>query len=104
MTGTRRVRCTVTSMQYSACGMEVGDYFEVGEDGVSVPDGKAFCWFAIASVIPLLNGRFGADGDAWLASRPLVACPDPPEALHMRLERLADPTGPDPSGRPDDPA
>jgi uncharacterized repeat protein (TIGR04076 family) len=85
------VRCTVEAMNYSACGLEVGDYFEVGPEGLSLPEGKGFCFFAIASVAPLLNGRLDApDADAWLASRPLVACPDPPENLIMRLERVND--------------
>jgi uncharacterized repeat protein (TIGR04076 family) len=82
------VRCTVEAMNYSACGMRVGDYFEVDGEGLTVPDGRPFCWFAIASVVPLLNGRLF--DDEWLDSKPLVACPDPPEALHMRLERLND--------------
>jgi len=86
---THTVRCTVVGMNYSACGLRVGDYFEVGPDGLVVPEGRPFCWFAIASVIPLVNGRL--DDDDWLDTRPLVACPDPPEALHMRLERVSDP-------------
>jgi uncharacterized repeat protein (TIGR04076 family) len=91
MSGGRRVRCTVEAMNYSACGMRVGDSFEVGPEGVSLPEGKGFCFFAIASVAPLLNGRLDTpDVDAWLASRPLVACPDPPENLIMRLELVDD--------------
>jgi uncharacterized repeat protein (TIGR04076 family) len=83
----RRVRCTVEAMNYSACGLQIGDWFEVGPEGLTLPEGKGFCFFAIASVVPLLNGRLDTpDVDAWLASRPLVACPDPPENLIMRLE------------------
>ena len=91
MTAGRRVRCTVESMNYSPCGMEVGDYFEVTREGLSLPEGKGFCFYAIASVAPLVNGRLDTpDVDAWLATRPRVACPDPPENLVMRLE-LVDP-------------
>jgi uncharacterized repeat protein (TIGR04076 family) len=75
-------------MNYSACGMQAGDHFDVGPEGVSVPAGSAFCWFAIASVLPMLRGRLDDDTERWLAGRPLVACPDPPEGLHVRLERL----------------
>jgi uncharacterized repeat protein (TIGR04076 family) len=83
----RTVRCTVESMNYSACGLQVGDWFEVSRDGVVLPEGKGFCFFAIASVAPLLNGRLDtADVEAWLATRPQVACPDPSENLVMRLE------------------
>ena len=86
----RTIRCTVESMNYSACGMVPGDSFEVDGDGeLSIPNGRPFCYFAIASVVPHLNGRQDDDeGQSWLDSKPLLACPDPPEALYMRLERL----------------
>lgn len=86
-----RIRCTVESMHYSACGMSVGDSFEIDADGLCVRAEHGFCYFAIASVLPMLRGHHGDDLDAWLASEPLLACPDPPEALHMRLERVTPP-------------
>lgn len=86
-----KVRCTVESMNYSPCGLEPGDYFEVDDEGLSLPSGKPFCFFAIASVTPLLKGRLDSvSAEGWLASRPLLACPDPPEALYMRLEQIRD--------------
>lgn len=81
------IRVTVDSMYYSACGLKIGDYFEVGPEGLSVHADDGFCYFAIASVLPMIQGRFGDNLEEWLASRPIVACPDPPEALHMRIER-----------------
>ena len=88
MTG-RTIRCTVESMNYSACGMVPGDYFEVDEVGeLSIPNNRPFCYFAIASVVPHLGGRLDGTGEDWLDSKPLLACPDPPEALYMRLERV----------------
>lgn len=85
----RTVRCTVSSMNYSACAMKEGDWFEVGPDGFRMPDGGHFCYFAVAAVLPLINGRIDAeDVDAWLDSRPVVQCPDPPEALRMTLSRV----------------
>lgn len=80
-----KVRCTVEDMNYSACGLEIGDYFDLEPDGLTVPEGERFCYFAIASLVPVLLGRLGAD-DPYLRSRPLLACPDPPEALHIRVE------------------
>ena len=82
-----RVRATVESMNYSACGLAVGDWFEVGPEGLSLPPGKSFCYFAIGAVVPLVTGRIDRpDAREWLGSRPLVACPDPPENVLMRLE------------------
>jgi len=83
------IRCTVESMQYSACGLKIGDYFEIDADGLSVHADNGFCYFAIASALPVLSGRAGVDLEDWLAQRPLIACPDPPEALHMRVERIS---------------
>jgi uncharacterized repeat protein (TIGR04076 family) len=85
MSEPRRIRCTVESMNYSACGLRIGDWFELGDDGISLPPGGGFCWFAIAAALPALVGRI--DDDAWFACAPRIACPDPPEALHMRIER-----------------
>jgi uncharacterized repeat protein (TIGR04076 family) len=91
MTG-RAVRCTVVSMNYSACAMKEGDWFEVDADGLRMPDGQPFCAFAITSVLPLVNGRLDGVGSGdWLDSKPLLQCPDPPEALWMRLEAVEPP-------------
>ena len=94
MTAPRRgVRCVVDSMNYSACGHVPGDAFEVDQDGLRITRGTGFCMFAIASVLPLLQGRMGEAGmDAWLASHPVVTCPDPAESLRMHLEPLEAPT------------
>lgn len=81
-----RVRCTVEEMNYSACGLEPGDWFELDPTGVRVPEGKRFCYFAVAAVIPAVLGHLEADApDEYLRSQPLLACPDPPENLHLRV-------------------
>ncbi len=73
----------------SVCGMQPGDYFEVTNSAeVRIPDGKHFCMYAIASVLPLLPAkqRVMPDND-WLESDSRVACPDPEEQLIMRIVR-----------------
>jgi hypothetical protein len=58
-----------------------------------VPKGKRFCYFAIAAVIPSVLGHLDADTPGhYLNTRPLLACPDPPENLHMRVEPLSEET------------
>jgi uncharacterized repeat protein (TIGR04076 family) len=87
-----RVRCTVEVMNYSACGLRVGDYFDLTSTGVTVPAGRSFCYFAIANVVSAVGGRLDSDvPDCYLVSQPLLACPDPPEALHMRLRTMPAP-------------
>ena len=71
------------------CGLKPGDYFEVTESSrVRIPEGKHFCMYALASVLPLLPAkqRKLPAGD-WLESDSLVACPDPDDRVIMRIER-----------------
>jgi len=72
------------------CGMKVGDYFEVTNSSeLRIPEGKHFCMYAIASVLPLLPAKQRQlSGDDWLEQDSLVACPDPDERLIMRIERV----------------
>ncbi|GAA3120152.1 TIGR04076 family protein [Streptosporangium carneum] len=73
----------------SVCGMEVGDCFVLENSAhLRLPDGKHFCVYALASVLPFLAAkqRDLAEGD-WLAQDSLFACPDPEERLVMRVER-----------------
>jgi len=74
----------------SVCGMRVGDYLEVTRSNeVRIPEGRHFCMYALACVLPLLPAkqRELLAGD-WMAQDSHVACPDPDERLIMRIERL----------------
>jgi uncharacterized repeat protein (TIGR04076 family) len=85
------LRVTVERIEgRSVCGMAVGDYFDVTESSrIRIPEGRHFCMFALASVLPMLAAkqRKQPRGD-WLEEDSLVACPDPEERLVMRIERL----------------
>ncbi|TBL32140.1 TIGR04076 family protein [Verrucosispora sp. SN26_14.1] len=73
----------------SVCGMAVGDSFDlVNSAHLKLPDGKHFCVYALASVLPFLAAkqRDLAAGD-WLDQDSLFACPDPEERLVMKVER-----------------
>ncbi|MGI9659526.1 MAG: TIGR04076 family protein [Gaiellaceae bacterium] len=74
----------------SVCGMQVGDWFEVRNSSqLVIPEGRHFCMYALSSALPLLAAKQRElDGNDWLASDSLVACPDPDEGLIMRIERL----------------
>ena len=85
------LRVTVAAIEgRSVCGLRVGDYFELTESSrVRIPEGKHFCLYALAAVLPLLPAKQRAlDGADWLAQDNLVACPDPEERLIMRIERI----------------
>lgn len=86
-----RLRVTVVEIGgRSVCGLSVGDYFEVSESSrVSIPDGRHFCLYALAAVIPLLPAKMRAlDPNDWMAQDSLVCCPDPDERLVMKIERV----------------
>ncbi|GAA4452692.1 TIGR04076 family protein [Phytohabitans houttuyneae] len=75
----------------SVCGMDVGDYFDLTHSAhLTIPEGKHFCVYALAAVLPFLAAkqRDMPPGD-WLERDTLFACPDPEERLVMRVERTA---------------
>lgn len=71
------------------CGLAVGDYVDVVESSqLRIPEGKHFCIYALAAVLPLLPAKQRQLPDSdWLERDSLVACPDPDERLVMRIER-----------------
>lgn len=85
------LRVTVDRIEgRSTCGLQPGDQFELTESShVTIPAGKHFCVFAMATVIPLLiaKERKLPAGD-WLEQETFVACPDPDERMVMRIERI----------------
>ncbi len=87
------LRVTVEAIEgRSVCGLEVGDYFEVTESSrLRIPDGRHFCLFALAAVLPLLPAKMRAlDPADWLTQDSLVACPDPDERVILRIERTGE--------------
>ena len=91
LTETFDLRVTVDRIEgRSVCGLAVGDHFEVSESSqLRIPDGKHFCMYAIAAVLPLLPAkqRRLPAGD-WLEHDTEVCCPDPDERVVMRIERV----------------
>ena len=84
------LRVTVDRIEgRSVCGMAVGDCFELTHSAhLKIPDGKHFCVYALASVLPFLAAKQRElPGGDWLAQDSLFACPDPEERLVMRVER-----------------
>lgn len=74
----------------SVCGLQVGDYFDLTNSSqLTIPAGKHFCVYAIASVLPLLAAKQRTlDENDWLETDSFVACPDPDERLIMRITRI----------------
>lgn len=70
------------------CNHHIGDYFEVSGENVSIPAGKTFSMYALATVLPLLPAkqRVTHDND-WMTTDDLVMCPDPNCQAVMRITR-----------------
>ncbi|MFN8531898.1 MAG: TIGR04076 family protein [Anaerolineae bacterium] len=86
------LRVTVERIEgRSVCGLSVGDYFDLTESSrVRIPEGKHFCLYALAAVIPLLAAKQRVlSANDWMETDTLIACPDPDERLIMRVERTS---------------
>jgi uncharacterized repeat protein (TIGR04076 family) len=73
----------------SVCGLQVGDYIDiVRSNEMRLPEGKHFCMYAFAAVLPLLPAKQrDLPPCDWMAQDSFVACPDPEERLVMRIDR-----------------
>lgn len=74
----------------SVCGLRPGDHFDVvGSNELRLPDGRHFCIYALAAVLPLLPAKQRQLAAAdWMERDTEVCCPDPDERLVMRIERI----------------
>lgn len=70
------------------CNHRIGDCFEVSGENLSIPAGKTFSMYALASVLPLLPAkqRMTHEYD-WMTTDDLVMCPDPNCEAVMRITR-----------------
>ena len=70
------------------CAMTVGDRFFLHGGKLSLPDGAAFCLYALQAVIPLLPAKQRPSHPAdWMETDTRAACPDPACRLVMRIDR-----------------
>ncbi len=84
------LRVTVESIEgRSVCGLSVGDYFELTNSSeLHIPDGKHFCVYALAALLPLLPAKQRQLPESdWLERDSRACCPDPEERVVMRITR-----------------
>jgi len=84
------LRVTVERIEgRSVCGLSVGDYFELTNSSeLHIPDGKHFCVYALAALLPLLPAKQRQLPESdWLERDSLACCPDPEERVVMRITR-----------------
>jgi len=84
------LRVTVESIEgRSVCGLSVGDYFDLTNSSeLHIPEGKHFCVYALAALLPLLPAKQRQLPETdWLERDSLACCPDPEERVIMRITR-----------------
>ncbi len=70
------------------CNHQLGDYFEVSGENLSIPAGKTFSIYALAAVLPLLPAKQRVtDARDWMSTDDLVMCPDPNCEAVMKITR-----------------
>ncbi|MDQ3398383.1 MAG: TIGR04076 family protein [Deinococcota bacterium] len=70
------------------CNHHVGDYFELSGENLSIPAGKTFSMYALASVLPLLPAKQRVtDENDWMTMDDRVMCPDPNCEAVMKVMR-----------------
>ena len=85
-----KLRVTVEEVQGKCTAPHrPGDYFEIKNGNIHVPDGKFICLYSLQSLIPLLpaNEREIAEDD-WMSSEKHVICPDPKGGVLWRIDRI----------------
>jgi uncharacterized repeat protein (TIGR04076 family) len=85
------LRITVERIEgRSVCGLSAGDYIDVVRSNeMRLPEGKHFCMYAFAAVLPMIPAK-QRDLPAcdWMSKDSHVACPDPEERVIMRIDRI----------------
>ncbi len=70
------------------CNHEVGDYFELSGENLSIPPGQTFPIYSLAALIPLLPAKQRETAPAdWMTTDMEVACPDPLCGARFRITR-----------------
>ena len=86
---TSKLIVKVDSVGSSYCAHKVGDFFEVENDTIKIPDGKHVCIWSLSSLLPFLSACQRSDeGKAdWLFTVEYIHCPDPNGKVVWKIEK-----------------
>ncbi len=78
----------VASERPMVCNHQLGDYFELQGENLSLPPGQTFPIYPLAALLPLLPAkqRETAAND-WMTTDLDIACPDPNCGAIFRIQR-----------------
>ena len=70
------------------CNHQVGDYFELSGENLSIPPGQTFPIYSLAALLPLWPAKQRETAPAdWMTTDMEVACPDPLCGARFRITR-----------------
>lgn len=70
------------------CNHQVGDYFELSGENLSLPPGQTFPIYPLAALLPLLPAKQRpTHRNDWMTTDVDIACPDPQCGALFRITR-----------------
>jgi uncharacterized repeat protein (TIGR04076 family) len=78
----------VASRGEMVCNHQIGDYFEVSGENLSLPPGQTFPIYPLAALLPLLPAKQReTHPNDWMTTDTDIACPDPLCGAVFRISR-----------------
>ena len=71
------------------CNHQIGDYFELCGENLSLPAGQTFPMYPLAALLPLLPAKQReTHPNDWMSTDTDIACPDPHCGAIFRISRI----------------
>jgi uncharacterized repeat protein (TIGR04076 family) len=85
-----KVRAKVVKMNGVCHYHKKGDYVEVEDDLLNVPDGKKVCLWSLSALLPVLSSvqRKHDESSDWLSDVDYIQCPDSSARAHGKLKKF----------------
>ena len=75
------------------CNHQIGDYFELSGENLSLPPGQTFPIYSLAALLPLLPAKQRkTHPHDWITTDTDIACPDPNCGAIFRITRTGQTT------------
>ena len=75
------------------CNHQLGDYFELRGENLSLPPGQTFPIYPLAALLPLLPAKQRqTHPNDWMTTDTDIACPDPHCGAVFRIQRIGQTT------------
>ncbi len=75
------------------CSHQIGDYFELSGENLSLPAGQTFPLYSLAALLPLLPAQQRkTHPNDWMTTDTDIACPDPNCGAIFRITRTGQTT------------